>query len=72
MTFERIMAVHVIRKYQWPYHLATQFTGKAQLAFAAMLFMEAKDYDVIKAAIVARYDVNKETYYPRFCSTTKR
>ena len=62
VTFERIMVAHEIRKDQWPYQLAPQLTGKAQLAFAAMSSMEAKDYDAIKAAVLARYDVNEETY----------
>ena len=61
VTFERMVA-HEIRKDQWPYQLAPQLTGKAQLAFAAMSSTEAKDYDAIKAAVLARYDVNKETY----------
>ena len=74
VTFERIMSAHEIRKNQWPYHLAphAQLTGKAQLAFAAMSSTEAKDYDAIKAAILARYDVNEETYRRRFCSAVKQ
>ena len=62
MTFERIMVAHEICKDQWPYQLALQLTEKAQLAFAAMLVMEAKDYDAIKATVLARYDINEETY----------
>ena len=62
VTFERIMSAHEIRKDQWPYHLAPQLAGKAQLAFAALSSTKAKDYDAIKAAILARYDVNEETY----------
>ena len=72
MTFERIMSAHEIWKDQWPYHLAPQLTGKAQLAFAALLSTEAKDYDVIKAAILARYNVNEETYRWRFHSAVKQ
>ena len=72
VTFERIMVAHEIRKDQWPYQLAPQLTGKAQLAFAAMLSTEAKDYDAIKAAVLARYDVNEETYHRRFRSATKQ
>ena len=72
VTFERIMSAHEIRKNQWPYHLAPQLTGKAQLAFAAMSSTEAKDYDAIKAAILARYDVNEETYRRQFRSAVKQ
>ena len=62
VTFERIMAAHEIRQNQWPYHLAPKLTGKAQLAFAALPPAEARDYDAIKAAILARYDINEEAY----------
>ena len=72
VTFERIMVAHDICKDQWPYQLAPQLTGKAQLAFAVMSSTEVKDYDAIKAAVLARYDVNKETYRRRFCSATKQ
>ena len=72
VTFERIMSAHEIRKNRWPYHLAPQLTGKAQLAFAAMSSTEAKDYDAIKTAILARYDVNEKTYRRRFRSAVKQ
>ena len=65
VIFERIMAAHEIRRNQWPYRLAPQLTGKDQLAFAAC------DYDAIKAAILARYDINEEAYRRRFCSAMK-
>ena len=67
------MAAHEIHKDQWPYHLAPQLTGKAQLAFAAMSSREAKDYDaIIKVAILARYNVNEQAYHCRFRSATKQ
>ena len=62
VTFKRIMVAHEIHKDRWPYHLAPQLTGKAHLAFATMSLTEAKDFDDIKAAALARYEVNKETY----------
>ena len=54
------MGAHEITTNQWPYHLALELTKKAQLAFAALSSTEAReDYDAIKAAILARYDINK-------------
>ena len=47
VTFKRIMVAYDIHKDQWPYQLAPQLTGKAQLTFAVMLSTEAKDYDAI-------------------------
>ena len=32
---------------------------------------EARDYDAIKAAILARYDINEEAYHRRFRSAMK-
>ena len=72
VIFERIMAAHEIRQNQWPYHLAPQLTGKARLAFAAVPPAEARDYDAIKAAILARYDINEEAYRRRFRSAAKQ
>ena len=71
VTFERIMAAHEITRDQWPYRLASQLTGKAQLAFAALSPTDARDYDAIKAAILSRYDINEEAYHRRFCSAMK-
>ena len=59
VTFKRIMGAHEITRDQWPYHLAPQLTGKAQLA---LLLTEARDYDAIKAAILARDDIDEEAY----------
>ena len=53
-------------------YLVPQLTGKAQLAFVAMLSTKAKDYDGLKAAILVKYNVNGETYRQQFCSTVKR
>ena len=33
---------------------------------------KAKDYDAIKAAILTRYDINKEAYHRRFRSVPKQ
>ena len=71
VTFERIMPAHKIRRDQWPYCLVLQLTGKAQLAFAALLSIEARDYNTIKEAILARYNINEEAYHCRFCSAMK-
>ena len=71
VTFKRIMAAHEITRDQWPYRLVLQLTGKAQLAFAALSPTEARDYDAIKAVILARYDINEEAYRHCFRSAMK-
>lgn len=72
MTFKKIMAAHEIRTNQWLYRLGSQLTGKAQLAFAALPSTEARDYGAIKAATLARYDINEKAYHWRLCSATKQ
>ena len=72
MTFQRIMSAYKIWKDQWPYHLAPQLTGKAQLSFTALLSTEARNYDTIKATVLVRYNVNEETYCQQFRSAVKQ
>jgi len=50
------------------FHLAT---GKAQLAYAAVAPADMGDYNAVKTAILARYDINTEAYRRRFRSATR-
>ena len=50
----------------------TAVNRKRSAGIAALSSTEAKDYDVIKAVIFARYDVNEETYRWRFYSAVKQ
>ena len=65
-TFERIMEVNEVSRERWPFQLAPQLTGKAQQAYAALPPDDAKDYDVVKTAILRWYNINEETYRQRF------
>ena len=71
-TFERMMAGYSIEKRKWSYRLAPNLTGRAQQAFAALPSADAGDYDKLRAAILARYNVNQETYRQRFRSSKRR
>ncbi len=71
VTFERIMGAHKIAEDRWAHYLAPQLTGKAQLAFAALPSADSAKYAAIKTAILARYDVNEESYRRRFRTTTR-
>ena len=64
--FERIMEVNEVDRERWPFQLAPQLTGKAQQAYAALTPDDAKDYDVVRRAILRRYSINEETYRQRF------
>ena len=72
VTFERIMAAHKVEKNRWSQYLAPQLSGRAQLAFAALTASSAGDYDAIKTAVLARYDINEESYRRRFRSMTRK
>ena len=71
-TFERIMVVHGIDRSRWAYKLAPEFTGKAQLAYAAMDTAASRDYEELKAAILRRYDINEETYRQRLRAASRK
>ena len=71
VTFERIMTAQKVDKGRWSQFLTPQLTGRAQLAFAALPSESAADYDAIKAAVLARYDINEEAYRKRFRSSSR-
>jgi hypothetical protein len=56
------MAAYEVVREKWTYHLAPQLTSRAQQAFAALPVGESKSYDSVKAAILARYNINEEEY----------
>ena len=62
ITFERLMESA---------HLAPQLSGKAQKAYAALDGDTAKEYDDVKASILHRYAITKETYRLRFRKARK-
>ena len=65
-TFERIMAANEVSRERWSFQLAPHLTRKAQQAYAALPPEDAKTYDMVKEAILRRYDINEETYRQRF------
>lgn len=46
--------------------------GSAKLAFATLQISDAGEYDAIKGAILARYNINEEAYRNRFWTVTKK
>ncbi|RXM36192.1 hypothetical protein EOD39_12150 [Acipenser ruthenus] len=51
---------------QWAQRLAGLLTGKARQAYATMPIMECQDCSQVKAAILAKYEINAESYHRRF------
>ena len=71
-TFERSMEAHEIEHAKWPVLLASQLTGKAQQAYAALSSKDSKSFTKVKEAIFKHYDNNEETYVQRFGQLSRR
>ena len=56
---------------KWSLTLAPQLAGKAQQAYTVMDGELTVDYGEVKAAILCRYDINKETHHQKFHSIRK-
>ena len=72
ITFERVMRAYEEKENRWAVKLAPQLTGKAQQAYAAMRAEDAGTYQLLKEAILRRYDISDETYRKRFRETVKK
>ena len=70
-TFERMMRVYGVKEDRWAFKLAPQLTERAQQAYAALNVDDAAQYKQVKAAILRRYDINKEMYRQRFRTQRK-
>ena len=70
--FERVAAQQEWPKETWATQLAGLLSGNALECYSSLTLACAKDYDVVKAAILKRYDVNAETYRQRFRTDTRR
>ena len=65
-TFERVAKQQKWPKEVWATQLAGLLTGKAMAACAALEVKSTGSYDMVKQAVLRRYDVNEETHRLRF------
>lgn len=65
-TFERLAEVYKWPKEDWAICLILLLTGKARSAFVSMELIMTQDYKAVKQAILAKYEINSETYRLRF------
>ena len=70
-TFERVMQIYKGPEDRSAVRLASQLTGKAQSAYAAMGAEDALDYWALKEAVLRCYDISEDTYKHRFQRTEK-
>ena len=70
--FERVAAQHEWPKEKWATQLAGLLSGNALDCYSSLAPASAKDYDLVKAAILKRYDVSAETYRQKFRAETRK
>lgn len=66
VTFERVAVACQWPTTDWAVRLAPLLTGKARAAYVAMDSTEALEYSKLKEAILAKFNINKETYRVNF------
>ena len=66
------MVAYEVSQDKWVYKLAANLVGKAQEAYAALSLEEAKNYNMVKEAILRRYDITDESYRQRFRLVKKK
>ena len=71
-TFERVAHAYNWPQDMWVLNLAPLPTGKAQSAYASLNMERAKEYHLVKEAILKRYDINEEIYRQRFRGAKKK
>lgn len=72
MAFDRMMEAYKIDKTRRVFKQAPQLSGKAQQAYSVLPTYESSDYDLVKAAILRRYNINEETYRVCFRSAQRK
>ncbi|KAI8498470.1 hypothetical protein Bbelb_236720 [Branchiostoma belcheri] len=71
-TFERLAAANGWSKATWAPKLAALLSGKAREAFVQLSENDSMDYDTVKHAIYAKYELTEEEYRRRFRTLQKR
>lgn len=69
-TFERLATAYRWPQTDWAVILVPYLTGKARAAYVAMDSDDSLDYELVKEAILAKYEINMEVYRQRFRDPT--
>lgn len=64
--FEWIAENYNWDKAEWPFHLSQYLRGKATEAYTRLSKTDRKDYDVVKEALLRRYNLTDEGYRKKF------
>ncbi|XP_078694909.1 uncharacterized protein LOC144923898 [Branchiostoma floridae x Branchiostoma belcheri] len=71
-TFERLATANGWPKSKWAPKLAALLSGKAREAFVQLSENDSMDYDKVKLAIYAKYELTAEEYRRRFRTSRKQ
>jgi hypothetical protein len=72
LQFERIAQILKWEKSEWAIRLACQLKGKAAEVFTQLPFENTQNYDILKAAVLARYTLHAETCRVQFRTEEKK
>ena len=64
--FEWIAENYSWEKADWPFHLSQYLRGKATEAYTRLSKTDRKDYDIVKEALLRRYNLTDEGYRKKF------
>ena len=71
-AFENLAVSNNWEKSTWARRLAPELTGKAFEAYANIKLEDANNYDVLKQVILAKYNVNSETFRLQFRARVRK
>jgi len=65
---ERVLELNNVEKASWARYVPAQLSQKAQKAFSRLTLSESRDYEQLKAAVLAFYQLDAQTYLKSFRS----
>ena len=66
MTFEHLMQAYSVDVERWTLKLVPQLMGMVQQGYTVMEPADVTYYEMVKSAILLRYEINAEIYYHCF------
>ena len=70
--FERVATLYKWKRETWATRVSTRLTGRAAEVYNHLRDDEAENYDTLKDALLARYQLNADTYRRRFRECRKK
>ena len=67
--FERFALIHKWPKEDWSLHLSSLLQGKALNVYSSLSFEDAQDYDILKHALLDRYNLTVDGFRHKFKSS---